>query len=387
MNWLRGVPDRWRRLDVTVRDLPLAVFFLVGSLLPSLHGKGTEVGDLPARPFDTLAVLAVLLQSLPLATRRRWPLGSLVIVSTGFALDQVRAYHSFAGTAMAVALVTAGAMVERHRAATAVALSVAYLPLAVTLDRLGATERVTGFVQFYLLLVLAWGVGAWWRGTRAADAARHHLVAQRARAAERARIARELHDVVTHHVTAMVVQTEAARYLYGAPEKLDATLGGVAETGRRAISDLRHLLDLLDPGDGAAEVARGTGVMDLVEQAGRAGQPIEYAEDGTPATDQGSAEFVAYRVVQEALTNAIKHASGMATVVRVHHGPREITVEVSTGVRGAAKPAPCEPDAGGGRGLAGLRQRVDVLGGEFSAGRQPGGGFVVRARIPSGSPS
>lgn len=390
---LRRIPDRWRALDVTVRDLPWAVLFVAGSLLPSLRGHGTEVGDLPARPFDALAIVAVLLQSLPLVVRRKWTIVCLAVVSVGFFIDQVRAYHSFAGTALAIALITAGARLERHRRVTAVVLSVAYVPLAVWLDRLGSTEHVGGFVLFYLVLVLAWGIGSWWRATRVADAERRHRVQEDTRAAERARIARELHDVVTHHVTAMVVQTEAARYLTAAPERLDATLAAVADTGRRAITDLRHLLDLLNPDHGTPD--RGSGdpvrhgaVKDLVEQTRQAGQPVEFTEDGTPAQASGSAELVTYRVVQEALTNALKYAHGSATVVRVHHGAREIAVEVRTS--GSPHPGEAvggEAVGGSGRGLAGLRDRVDVLGGEFSADRQPGGGFVVRARIPAGNPS
>jgi signal transduction histidine kinase len=359
------------------------MLFVVGSLLPSLQGHGTEVGDLPARPFDALAIVVVLLQSLPLVIRRRWPIACLAVVSAGFFIDQVRAYHSFAGTALAIALITAGARLEEHRRATMVVFSVAYLPLAVWLDRLGSNEHVGGFVLFYLVLALAWGTGSWWRATRVADAERRRRVAADTRAAERARIARELHDVVTHHVTAMVVQTEAARYLTAAPDKLDATLSAVSDTGRRAITDLRHLLDLLNPDHGSAGPVRQGELKDLVEQTRQAGQPVEFAEDGIPAQTSGSAEFVTYRVVQEALTNALKYAPGSGTVVRLHHGAREITVEVAT----AGPASPGRTVGGSGRGLTGLRERVDVLGGEFSAGRQPGGGFVVRARIPTGSPS
>ena len=380
---LRRVPDRWRRLDLTVRDLPWAMLFVLGSLLPSLQGHGTEVGDLPARPFDALAIVAVLLQSLPLAIRRRWPVACLTVVSAGFVIDQVRAYHSFAGTALPIALITAGAHLKQHRRATMVVFSAAYIPLAVRLDQLGSSEHVGGFVLFYLVLVLAWGIGSWWRTTREADAERQRRVAADSRAAERTRIARELHDVVTHHVTAMVVQIEAARYLTAAPDKLDASLSAVCDTGRRAITDLRHLLDLLNPDHATAALVRQGEVKDLVEQTRQAGQPVEFTEDGTPAWTSGSAAFVTYRVVQEALTNALKYAHGSATTVRVHHGAREITVEVST--QGSASPG--KAVGGSGRGLAGLRERVDVLGGEFSADQQPGGGFVVRARIPAGSPS
>ncbi|MGY4983087.1 sensor histidine kinase [Streptomyces sp. 900105755] len=384
----RRSPGWWHQLDVTVRDLPLGLLLLAGSFLPALHGKGTQVGDLPTRPFDALTIAVLGLECLPLAGRRRWPALSLALVSAGFAVDQLRGYHSVAGTALPLALISAGAHLERHRRAGALVLSAAYLPLAVALYRLGSGgETVSGFVTFYLALVLAWGVGAWLRSTRAAEAERRRRVAEDTRAAERTRIARELHDVVTHHVTAMVVQAEAARYLTGAPERLDRTLTAVSDTGRRAISDLRHLLDLLDPDHGTATGGGRTPpagrLLTLVEQTRRAGQPVEFTEEGTPSPSAGSADLVAYRVVQEALTNALKYAHGSRTSVRVRHGGKEITVEVGTDGPGSATASP----GGSGRGLAGLRERVAVLGGEFSAGPADDGRFVVRARIPAGSPA
>ncbi len=108
---------------------------------------------------------------------------------------------------------------------------------------------------------------------------------------------------------------------------------------------------------------------------------MDFTEEGTPATATGSSDLVAYRVVQEALTNALKYDHGAKTSVLVHHGEREITVEVGTDGSGTGAASP----GGSGRGLAGLRERVDVLGGEFSTERPTGGGFVVRARIPGGS--
>ncbi|MEU3167746.1 histidine kinase [Streptosporangium sp. NPDC006930] len=379
------LPDLWRRLDVTVRDLPFALLLIVASLLPALHDNGTQLGDLPGRPFDAAAVAVIALECLPLTVRRRWPVVCLVLVSLGFALDQLRAYHLVAGVALPIALVSAGAYLERHRRVTALLLSAAYLSLALALDRLGSTEGPEGYVTFYLALVLAWGIGAWLRSTWAAEAERRRHVAETTRTAERTRIARELHDVVTHHVTAMVVQAEAARYLTAAPDRLDAALSAVTDTGRRAIADLRHLLDLLNP-DHDEVVRRMPSIGELhplVEQTRLAGQPVEFTEEGSPARSAGSAEFVAYRVVQESLTNALKYAHGSRTVVHVRFGEKEITVQVGTDGSGSRAGSP----GGSGRGLAGLRERVDALGGEFGAERRADGGFVVRARIPVGSPS
>ncbi|GGZ04029.1 sensor histidine kinase [Streptomyces poonensis] len=384
----RRVPELWHRLDVTVRDLPLGILLLVASAMPAFHGNGTEIGGLPTRPADALAGVAAVLQCAPLAVRRRWPLVCLTLVSCGFALDQLCGYHLMAGTALPIALLSAGSYLERYRHATAVAFSVAFAALAVALDQRGPGKPVAEFVTFYLVMALAWGVGVWMRSARVAEAERRSRVAEDARAAERTRIARELHDVVTHHVTAMVVQAEAARYLTASPDRLDQSLSAVSDTGRRAITDLRHLLDLLNPdhgsGHGGEDRTPPVGrVLTLVEQTRLAGQPVEFTEEGTPPASTGSADLVAYRVVQEALTNALKYDHGSRTSVLVRHGEREIIVEVGTDGSGSRAGSP----GGSGRGLEGLRRRVDVLGGDFSAGHRSGGGFLVRARIPAGSPA
>ncbi|MEU2719935.1 sensor histidine kinase [Streptomyces smyrnaeus] len=393
---LRRGAELWRRLDPTVRDLPLALLLLATSFVPALHSHGTQLGGLPHRSFDALAVAAVALESLPLAVRRRWPLVCLALASLGFVADQLRGYHSLAGTGFSVALLSAGAHLGRHRRVTVLVLSTAYVALVFAFDRLGGTEGLDGYATFYLATAFVWGIGAWLRATRAAEAERRRRVAEETRAAERARIAAELHDVVTHHVTAMVVQTEAARCLTAAPDRLDQSLASVTDTGRRALTDLRHLLDLLNPGHGTGDgsgVGAGSGAgsgeppvggfLGLVEQTRRAGQPVDFTEEGTPAESTGSAELVAYRVVQEALTNALKYADGDRTTVRVRHGARDIAVEVHTDGSGPPRNGTTGAATGGsGRGLAGLRERVSVLDGDFSAGPRTGGGFVVRARIP-----
>jgi signal transduction histidine kinase len=381
---LRRVRDRWQRFDVTVRDVPTALVLAVLSLVPGFDSYGTQVGGVPARPVDALAIAVVALECLPLTVRRRLPAVCLALVSIGFAADQLRGYHTVAGTALPIALLSGAAHLEHHRRTTMVLASAAYVPLAVALAQYGPAEGVTGFVTFYLGLALAWGIGSWLRLSRAAEAARRHHVAETTRAAERTRIARELHDVVTHHVTAMVVQAEAARYLTASPERLDQSLTAVAETGRRAITDLRHLLDLLNPDHGTEPRTPSVDELPaLVARTRLAGQPVEFTEEGGPPHATGSAGTAAYRVVQEALTNALKYAHGSRTTVHVHHGEREITVEVGTDGPGSHTVSP----GGSGRGLAGLRERVDVLGGEFTSGRRDGGGFVVQARIPAGSPS
>ncbi|TQM43318.1 sensor histidine kinase [Pseudonocardia cypriaca] len=376
--------QRWQQLPVPVRDAPLALLLAAATLVPAVNSNGTQIGDVATRPMDALSLAVVALECLPLLLRRRLPALCLALVFLGFAVDQVLGYHTVAGTALPVALLSTAAHLEHGRRTTAVLVSAAYVLMAIALTLRGAPETVAGYVTFYLAMAIAWGAGTWLRQLRAAEAERRVHVAEAARTAERTRIARELHDVVTHHVTAMVVQAEAARYLTAQPDRLDQTLTVVTETGREAISDLRHLLDLLDPDEGPPGRTPTVGELhDLVEQTRRAGQPVEFTEEGRPPAGIGSAEMIVYRVVQESLTNALKHAHGSSTTVDVRHGEGEIAVEIGTDGTGSAVASP----GGSGRGLAGLRERVRVLGGEFSAGHRDGGGFVVRARIPVQSTS
>ena len=139
--------------------LSIGLVLFVGSLIPALHSHGTRYGGMPGRPFDTLAIVAVALQGLPLAVCRRWPVACLTLVSIGFAVDQLRGYHSFAGTALPVALLNTGSRLQRRRRSTTLLFSLAYVLFAVTFHRLGAGETLAGAVTFYLALVLAWGSG------------------------------------------------------------------------------------------------------------------------------------------------------------------------------------------------------------------------------------
>ncbi len=232
---------------------------------------------------------------------------------------------------------------------------------------------------YLLLLVACWGGGALVRAWRAGDAARQRRAGELAAARERTRIAGELHDVLTHHVTAMVMQADAAQIVVAQDaQRAAAGLAAIGDTGRHALSELRQLLDVLH-----SNVLSAPGeVRDLVELARRAGQPVELTVDGGPHPAPGAVELAAYRVVQEGLTNALKHAPGRRTVVNVRYGSTDIDVRVVTH-------GPPAVEAGGsaqaaGHGLAGLRERVGTAGGELSAMYRPGGGFVLRARLPIG---
>jgi signal transduction histidine kinase len=369
------------------RDALLTAVVVVVSFTPGLADKGTNLGwTTPQRAFGLLATLLVLGHCLPLVVRTRAPALCLALVSAAFAAYQCLGYRPTAATiALYIALYSAGMHQVGRRQATAVVWTAGYAALAGCLIALGAPDPPITAVEFLALPAGCWLLGSLAR-TRLHQQARlqrHSMEA--AMREERERIARDLHDVVTHHVTAMVMQADATHYV--APEdrtKIEAGLAAIGGAGRRALADLRELLGLLSTGHDAESAPRAPTaglVGDLVAQTRLAGQPVDLVEDGPARVIEGSTALAAYRVVQEALTNALKHAPGRRTVVRLTWSvPDQVTVGVTTaGAHASARAPQALPP---GRGLAGLRQRVLLAGGDLTTRHETDGGFVVRARLP-----
>ncbi|MEV5816075.1 sensor histidine kinase [Streptomyces mutabilis] len=388
---LRAPFDRWQEQDALLKDGVLALTLTLLAFVPTLSNLGAQIGDLPERPANGLSVGLILAQCLPLAVRRRWPAACLAVVAGAFAVHQALGFATtFASLGLYLALYSAGAHQVRFRHGLAVMASAGYAVLAVVLNHLGSPLSLPDYLAFSLALAAAWLVGSTVRTRRTQEAKRRRLAAEAATATERARIARELHDVVTHHVTAMVVQADAAQFLLTtAPERAGQGLTAVSDTGRRALTELRYLLGVLEAtGESASADPEGGGrapalgrVGDLVEQARRSGQSVEFGEQGERRPQSVDVELAAYRVVQEALTNALKYAAGKPTRVLLRHGDEHIEIVVTTDGPAAA-PVERKPGPSGGRGLAGLRARVQMLDGGLEAGPRPGGGFEVRATIP-----
>ncbi|MEU9375451.1 histidine kinase [Streptomyces sp. NPDC048255] len=242
--------------------------------------------------------------------------------------------------------------------------------------------------------------------------------------AERARIAAELHDIVSHNVSLMVVQAGAAREVLGTmPEAAAAAMGAVESAGRNTMTELRHLLGLLAPAqDGTDEPYEAYGarpavgpspqspqpsldrLSPLIDRFAFAGLPVEVRISGEPRPLPAGIDVTAYRIIQESLTNALKHADGAKTMVTVRYAEHALRVEVLNGgpsaLSGGPAPGPGTPGErpgrgpggaapqadGTGRGLLGLRERVAVYGGDLDARRRLGGGFRVRARLPLDRP-
>lgn len=376
---------------MAIRDREFALVFTLLSFAQPLSRIGAQFGDLPVRTACAASVLLALGQTLPLTARTRWPALCLAVVGIAFAIYESLGYPpTFASLGLYIALYSAGAHQQRHRRTTALAAISGFVALSVTAHAIGSPDAWSDFAVFGVALAAMWGVGTAVRGHQAHEAERRQHAAQAAITAERSRMARELHDVVTHHVTAMVVQASAAHYLTTSPEQVGEALDAISGTGRRALAELRFLLSVLEAsGESASREPMPGRVPALVEQARAAGQPIELVEDGERASTATSLQLTAYRVVQESLTNAVKYAAGQRTLVRLSHTPAFTDVEVTTAgtvERGAISLAVQHGGAhiSGGRGLTGLRERVEMLGGEFTAGVLEDGGFRVHARIPAG---
>ncbi|MFF1793072.1 sensor histidine kinase [Kitasatospora sp. NPDC058263] len=271
----------------------------------------------------------------------------------------------------------------------------------------------------WLGIALVAAVGAaGWLGVAAARARRRHRAAIEERGwllereresaartavdAERARIAAELHDIVSHNVSLMVVQAGAAREVLATmPEEAAAAMSAVETAGRNTMTELRHLLGLLAPPQNGEEEPYDVDLSPqpslsrlspLIDRIAFAGLPVEMRVSGEPRPLPTGIDVTAYRIIQEALTNALKHGDGAKAEVTVRYADTHLRVEVLnsgpsvlSGGRPTTAPAPAKA-AGTGRGLLGLRERVAVYGGDLDARRRLGGGYRVRARIPLDRP-
>jgi signal transduction histidine kinase len=195
-------------------------------------------------------------------------------------------------------------------------------------------------------------------------------------------MARELHDVVAHGVSVMLIQTGAARQvLRTSPDRAEESLLTVEATGREAMAELRRLLGVLNDDGEAPGLAPQPGVDQLgalVERVREAGLPAELAVDGAPRPLPASLDMTVYRIAQEALTNALRYARRAATLVHVSYEPDQLRLEILDD--GPAIPA--DAADGSGRGLVGMEQRAALVGGRLEAGPRLGGGYAVRAWLP-----
>jgi signal transduction histidine kinase len=380
-------------------DALLAGLLAAFSLVALVYANGDCDGA--CRPGGTAATGLILAQTLPLAWRRRHPLAvSLVtgLATAGYGLAPYPDLAMPVPVGGLVGMYSVAAWGSRRAALVAGGVAAAVVAVVMSLPRTDADLVDAAFAS--LGLAGAWVLGDRARVQRALAAELSDRAvrlereregeARRAVASERARIARELHDVVAHHVSMMVVQAEAGPLAVERdPARAAGAFAAIAATGRQALVEMRRLLGVLR-GDGQApSLAPQPGldqVPSLVEQVGRAGLEVELVVEGEKAPLPAGVELSAYRIVQEALTNAVRHAGPGRARVLVRYGERDLELTVrDEGGGGGAAPAGGPPTRSG-QGLVGMRERVSLFGGELHAGPGPDGGFTVAARLPLGAP-
>ncbi|AEW94989.1 two component sensor kinase [Streptantibioticus cattleyicolor NRRL 8057 = DSM 46488] len=335
--------------------------------------------------------------------RRRWPEWMLLLaVAAGVGQLVVDGGVNASDLAMLVIVYTVASTGARWARRLALVASLCAAPLA-ELRWPSAYEavgyRAASVVFLTVPFVLAWVIGDSLRTRRAYYAQleeraerlqrEREAQAKAAVAAERARIARELHDVVAHNVSVMVVQADGAAYVLDAsPEQAKQALGTISQTGRLALAEMRRLLGLLRASDDSGgEYVPQPGVEqlgDLIEQVRGAGLPVEFEVAGTPRPLSSGVELTAYRIVQEALTNTRKHGGpGAQATVHLTYGDAELRMLIEDDGRGARQELYESGGADGlGHGLIGMRERIAMVGGTLCTGPRPGGGFRISAALP-----
>jgi signal transduction histidine kinase len=375
-SWLRG-----QRGDAA---LALALFVAGSAEVVTTENL---VGPLGAN------LLAVAALCAPLAFRRRWPFAAVVATMAvgtiqGLFLTSVDEVATIFFVLIVLAY-TAGAHQPRRPAF----LSLPVFFLGICGVNLGMHASTSDYIFPSTVALIAWLCGRAVRARallteelheaaiRAEEA--HDAEAQRAMAEERRRIAREMHDVVAHSVSVMVVQAGGARRIIDRdPDRAAQAAAQIEYAGRAALVEMRRLLGLLHAGEGeASALAPQPSLAELdalVERSRAAGLPVEVRVLGERRPLPTGIDLAAYRIVQEALTNTLKHAGTTPTEVHLRWGEDELELEIlDRGGVGTARNG-----AGGGHGLVGMAERVRLYGGELEAGPRPAGGFRVRARLP-----
>jgi signal transduction histidine kinase len=398
--------NRWTRFrnaldrNPTLTDAGIAAFACVFGILTLWAARSIE--DIH---WNVPAVLFVILGTAPLTWRRRYPLGVLVLLIAVLTISRLLGYQETEWTVNAaiLALYSAGAYgagrareLVRGGAVLIIFGLIIYDTVSQDLGELPGNElllKVLSIVGSCIVIVVTWWFGDAVRVRRLREAQLAESVVQlerdrlenarRAVFDERVRIARELHDVVAHHVSVMGVQAGAARKVLATqPDKAQEALSNIEASSREAVREMHKLLGFLrqERDDDHLAPQPSMAQLDLlIGQMRDAGLPVELEVEGQERSLPPSVDLSAYRIVQEALTNTLRHAGPARATVKVTYGDRAVEIEVFDDGRGGS---PNGHPESSGQGLIGMRERVALLGGQFEAGHHPGVGFSVRAHLP-----
>ena len=370
MALLSTLTDHLRRANPLVVDGLIAIAFASLAVVEIQSASESQEGF---RDSDGLGALLVLAQTLPLAVRRVAPLGSLAAITAAIGMHAALGYNDIqAGTFASLVGVSSAAYVTDNRRAL-----VAALLGAVGIGVFYATTRMS-FDSFEIVGIGGLWLAGWTAGSVLRIRRRHTA------AVERARITRELHDIIGHTLNLIVVQAGAARTVFKSrPDQALDSLNAIETTARQSLSDMERMLGILRPPEAeAAPYSPQPGlrqVYRLAEQFSVAGLPVEVNVAGEPHKLPTSLDLTAYRIVQEALTNALKHAGPSRARVAISYLADKLELDIVDNGRG---PGDDGHVAGSGRGLIGMRERVSLFGGELDVGPAAEGGFRVHASLP-----
>lgn len=346
--------------------------------------------------LDFLSVPLLIFQTLPVIWRRRDPMRCLFITGSAITIYSLLGYSdSSAGVGIFIAFYTVAANMSRRRATvaaaiTAVGIFISFASYAAFNSMSGWTSTMT---VTYFSFAVAWLIGDNLRVRRAYTKQLEERAAElelekeekaaQAVTEERARIARELHDVVAHYVSVMVVQAAGARRVLDKdPEAAKGALASVETAGRTALTEMRRMLEVLRTDDSGMGPQPGLGEIDrLIENVREAGMPVVLTIEGAACCLPAGMDLAAYRVIQEALTNSVKHGGKARATVTIRYAEDALEIEVIDDGRGAAAPLIAGLD-GRGHGMIGMKERVMLFGGVLEAGPVLTGGYRVFARMP-----
>ncbi|WP_345697731.1 sensor histidine kinase [Kitasatospora terrestris] len=395
--------NAWLRRHPMVVDAAWALLLFAFGLLVAIEDSGSSEDPISSWQHAVGIALAVVIPAL-MVVRRRWP-NAVASVGLGLGLVQclMGVNPGMSSIGYLVFTYTGAAFGSKWTSRLALAASLTAGPLTLVLIS-PANERSDALRALFLAgllttpFILCW---AWGRLTRVRRAYLVELEDRAARlererdaqakvavAAERARIARELHDVVAHNVSVMIVQADGAAYvLDNSPQQAKEALATIASTGRQALVEMRRLLGVLRTADTAEEYVPQPSVEELPElldQVRSAGLPVDFDATGEVRELPRGVELTVYRIVQEALTNVRKHGGpGARARVAVDFRERDLEVLIEDDGRGStAEQLAAGGTDGQGHGLIGMRERVGMVSGSLDVGPRPGGGFRIRAVLP-----
>jgi signal transduction histidine kinase len=379
---------RWRGIG---RDLMADVLPAVAVGAATVLGSGPAArGEVPPRrPLDLLAWVLMGLAAAVLLGRRRWPLGVLAVtVATSIVYLVLEYPHGPILLTMSVAMYSVANRlpVGGSLAACGVALVAVVLPELLVIDR----ERLLTEMPLLLavlsgLLLPSWAIGTVVRLTQETEQRVRQEETRRRADEERLRIAREVHDVVGHGLAVINLQAGVALHVVGRrPEQAEVALAAIKRSSKDALEELRRTLAVFrrpDHQDGPRRPAPGLGQLEALAAAmAEGGLPVQVVVTGERAKLPATVDLAAYRIVQESLSNVARHAGPATAVVRVGYQADAVVLEIADTGRGRAAGV-ARP---GGHGIAGMRERAAAVGGTLQAGPTAEGGFLVRARLPSG---